>query len=375
MSGSLDKITLDTPGITINGKDLKQILAEKEAKQREVDAENSRREEIGIKTKITKSIKPRDRFAEDPRRVHRRVRHLSEYEIRKEYGLINKPFPTLGQNVLYLLFHAGGKIGSQAIAKEINRPLPDVSSALSTIYGRLKPDNLIERERIGLSFQYNLTSDARSLGFQTVWEKYWPGSKPRKKREPAPVLQRKGPYAHAELPYELASHNIIHLVALTMGEKFGSREIAQGLGKPPANISSTLKMIVGRLERHGMIKLFGPKSHRRYSLHSDLANVKSDDLIEFITSKKKWWEQDKQTAWKFFFHRGSAAAVHLEESYEIETNFVDLARRMTSLEDAFRAMVREEVLNVPHNEEPVHTSNTGEFNINVNVRFLLGKSS
>ena len=69
----------------------------------------------------------------------------------------NKPFASLTQNVFFVLFQSGDTmIGSRAIADETGRALPDVSSALSNIYKKMKGEDAIYLEKLGLAFQYKI---------------------------------------------------------------------------------------------------------------------------------------------------------------------------------------------------------------------------
>jgi len=297
------KIGKDDAGITVEGEDYKDFLAGKEKKEKEEEAETERKKEIGTKTKHKKKFRPRERFEDDPARVSKRVRHLSPFEIRKEYGVKEKPFPTLNQNVLFTLFKAGDAlINSRAISVEIGKPLADTSSALSHIWNKLKDTGMIYRKRVGLAYQYCMTNDALELGFEALFRKFWKTT-PIKTREIIPPGERTGPYAQGDLPYKRTSKNVIELIARSMGEEFIAREIAEGVGKPPANISSTLQMVIRRLEPHGMISLMGSRATRTYKLHPALAQCKGEDLIEFIQSPKKHWDRRRDLAWAYWDKR------------------------------------------------------------------------
>jgi hypothetical protein len=200
------KIGKDDPGITIEGEDYKDVLARKEKRAKEEEAEVERKKEIGTKTKHKKKLKPRERYEADSRRVSKRVHRLSDFEIRKEYGVMAKPFKTLTQNVLYVLFNAGeSRMNSRAIADELEKQLPDVSSVLSGIWKKLKGDEIIERHKVGLAYHYCMTEKGLQMGFGPVFEQYFPGpgGVPKEKRqpkqvEPAPVEdpKLKGAYKH-----------------------------------------------------------------------------------------------------------------------------------------------------------------------------------
>lgn len=192
MPGRMVKIGKDDPGITIEGEDYKDVLARKEKQQKEDEAEQERKREIGTKTKHKKKLKPRERYEDDSRRVSKRVHRLSDFEIRKEYGIMSKPMKTLTQNVLYVLFNAGDvSMNSRAIADELARSLPDVSSVLSGIWKKLKDTGLITREKKGLAYHYLLGQGAHDHGLGWVLKHYFPPQgghrKPVEPVEPAPA--------------------------------------------------------------------------------------------------------------------------------------------------------------------------------------------
>lgn len=188
MPGRMEKIREGDPAITKNGVPIEEHIEEEERNE----LEKTRKEELVIKQKHKKKLRPRERYEDDPRRVSKRVHHLSDFEIRKEYGIMARPFKTLTQNVLYVLFNAGEtKINSRAIADELNKQLPDVSSVLSGIWKKLKGDELIHREKVGLAYHYQITGKGLEMGFGPVFKKYFPGPGgqpgPRKKPEPKAV--------------------------------------------------------------------------------------------------------------------------------------------------------------------------------------------
>ena len=299
----MDKLREGEPSITVDGEPLADHLEREEGKEKTDHTEEARKEEIVTKSKHKKKIRPRERFEDDPARVSRRVRHLSPFEIRKEYGVKDKPFPTLNQNVLFVLFNAGDAlINSKAISDEIGKPLADVSSALSHIWNKLKNEGMIYRKRVGLAYQYCMTNDALAFGFDPFFRKYW-DVKPKVRGDSTAPGERTGPYAEIELPYKRTSKNVLHLMAQTHAEIFTARELAEGVGKPPANISSTLQLALKRLLPHNMISLFGTRARRTYQLHQALAGMKGEDLIEYVQSHKKHWDQGHDVAWAYWDFR------------------------------------------------------------------------
>lgn len=185
MPARSEKIRESDPGITVGGKPLDNHLEKEERNE----LEESQRQEVGAKAKSKKKIRPKAKFEDDPARVSKRVRRLSDWEIRKEYGVKEKPFSSLTKNVMYCIFNAGDTlINSRAISDELGRPLPDVSSSLSNIYKKLKGDGMIYRKKTGLAYNYCLTNEGLAFGFEELYQKYFPGPggvRKKPKEEPA----------------------------------------------------------------------------------------------------------------------------------------------------------------------------------------------
>lgn len=184
MPARMEKIKDSDPSITVGGKPLDNHLEKEERNE----LEESRRQEVGAKTKTKKKIRPKEKFEDDPRKVSKRVRRFSDWEIRKEYGVKAKPFSSLTKNVMYSIFNAGDTlINSRDVSKMLERPLPDVSSCLSMIYKKLKGDGMIYRKKTGLAFQYCMTNEGLALGFEELFQKYFPGpggARKKAKKEP-----------------------------------------------------------------------------------------------------------------------------------------------------------------------------------------------
>lgn len=399
----MDKLREGTPAITVGGEALEDHLEREEGKEKADETEESRKQEIVTKSKHKKKIRPRERFEDDPARVSKRVRRLSDFEIRREYGVKEKPFPTLNQNVLFVLFKSGATlINSKAISDEIGKALADTSSALSHIWKKLKDTDYIHRERKGLAYQYCITDQGLDLGFEALYRKYWKTT-PVKVKEIITTGERTGPYQYGRLRFKRTSKNVIDLISRSMGEEFLAREIAAGVGKPPANISSTLQMVIKRLEPHGMIDLIGGRSSRSYKLHPGLRDVSGDDLIEFIQSHKKYYERTREKAWKFFNDRlpkdpepaipplpdpAEKTFVTAAQVTELVAPILQriIAVEQDGLEDIVEQLrvdivdwkgemfdkvrfVKEEMIDKVKQAFPHEPS--GKFDLNINVRFLL----
>ncbi len=400
MQGRSEKIKDTDARITVGGVPLEDVVEEEERKERDQDVGDTRRQEIGTKVRHKKQFRPRERYGADPRRVKGRVRRLSEFEIRKEYGVKAKPFASLTQNVFFVLFQAGDTmIGSRAIADETGRALPDVSSALSNIFKKMKGDDAIYREKLGLAFQYKIPLEHRQTGFDTLYQKYFPGPGTR---SAAPVIvDREGKWGDVDLPFKTASHNVIHLMCESKGKSFRTRELAEGVGKPVANISSAMQSIIKRLEPHGMIELTGSLSQRSYNLHEGLKDANSKHMVEFIFGHKRHWEKSKDEAWKFWTDKLMGARIEtpisepepivepeaivptgLEQAiYKLTDKFNEIESRIIRIEDdgveqldKFNKLASAAASAVERLKDPT-TAQTASNEFTVNLRFLFGRAS
>lgn len=180
MPGRKEIIKETDPALTKDGRPIEEHLEQEERN----DLDETRRQEIGIKARTKKHFRPRERFEDDPTKVSKRVRRLSDWEIRKVYGVKMKPHKTLTQDVLYLLFNTGDTaIDSNAVAKELERKLPDVSSVLSTIWKKLKDTGLLNREKIGMAYHYKMAPAGIEMGLDSMIQKYFPGPGGSKRKQ------------------------------------------------------------------------------------------------------------------------------------------------------------------------------------------------
>lgn len=412
MPGMGEKIKDGDPGITVDGVPLDNIVAEEERRERQNDLDGTRKEEIGTKAKHKKKFRPRERFGDDPRKVKRRCRRLSEYEIRKEYGLKEKPFSSLTKNVMYVLFHAGDqKVGSRGISDEIGKPLPDVSSALSNIFNKLKHDNHITRERLGLAYQYSLTPVALEKGFDTLYRIYFPGQGAVSRKAPT---ERTGLYAEIQLPYKMASRNAIHILCQDPGKPIKTLEISDGLGKPVQNLSSTLKKIYDRMSGVGLLKKVGPVNRRSYVVDPLAAIGGSQPLIDFLLDHHDHWKKGPEYAKAYFKAlvetpleeeplkgAGPQGVTVPEPSTDADESLVereeeptpppavveeepviapvvdagDMAYLQGKVDELAQGLSRLVELSKVKDPDPVsvESKGAGDFNININVRFLVGR--
>lgn len=84
-------------------------------------------------------------------KVTRRVRYLTDEEIRREKGIMAKPFKTQAENLIYVLT-SKAPLTSAEVAKELGMKLENAQGLMSKVTLRL--GDHIKKERKGLQFVY-----------------------------------------------------------------------------------------------------------------------------------------------------------------------------------------------------------------------------
>ena len=127
----------DLEGVFVEGKPLAEYLGVIERDDKSRDIEDIRKQSE-LKRKLTIVYSNEKGGPEDTRKVARRVRHLTDREIRKEYGIMTKPFASKAHNAIWAIWEKGPLTVKQ-IADEIEfKGSPSSASAMiSTIWGRL----------------------------------------------------------------------------------------------------------------------------------------------------------------------------------------------------------------------------------------------
>lgn len=150
-------------GITVNGVPLKEEVKEREI----IDLVREETAPKGATRVITKFNRP-----EQTHRVARRVRHLDPRQIRKEYGIMAKPYASNIENALWVAQNKG-PISVMDIAKELGISINSISGPFSSVYKALGP-NLIVRERThpqhkNSAFLYTVTQE---MSVEALYEKF-----------------------------------------------------------------------------------------------------------------------------------------------------------------------------------------------------------
>lgn len=123
-------------GVFVDGKPLTKFLedAERDDKSREIE---EIRKKDSQKEKLT-VVYSDERAEVDTRKVSKRVRRFTDREIRKEYGIMQKPFNTTAENAIWIIMEKGPlsvkDIGNELKWEGKNNTL---SAMIATIWQRL----------------------------------------------------------------------------------------------------------------------------------------------------------------------------------------------------------------------------------------------
>lgn len=143
---------IDLTGIFREGIALTVEQLKDEERHSEIVAEV--RKEIHGKSVIRRRYSGKDKPKEETKRVHRRVRYLTDNEIRKEYGIMAHPYKTVVENILHLISMMG-PITVLGIEEALGKNKNHLSGTVSGMYRRFGPEGagLIAR-KMGANQKY-----------------------------------------------------------------------------------------------------------------------------------------------------------------------------------------------------------------------------
>lgn len=138
-------------GITVNGKPLKTVLDDQVAG----DIAKLRSRIINKMEHNRHHRSTRLKYAEQTRRVSKRVVHLTDRQIRKEYGPMSKPHQTEIESILEIILQQG-PITATEIAKILCKKTTSISGTMSRINKALGSTGLgwISRKPFDKTFEY-----------------------------------------------------------------------------------------------------------------------------------------------------------------------------------------------------------------------------
>lgn len=186
MKVAVEKIKENEHGVTVEGEPLEDHLAEKEEKTKGDEIREERGKDEAEKQRMRrKGIKARYDKRPLKRKVTKRVRRLTDREIREEYGLMEKPHKHKMENILWMIVNEGPVVPAEIGAK-LGVAIGDVSGALSRLMKRLGQD-LIERDETVKPFVYKARqSFSPEAGYRMFLERDDSGKKKgRTKRKQA----------------------------------------------------------------------------------------------------------------------------------------------------------------------------------------------
>ena len=140
-------------GITVNGIPLSVETADDLDTEKTNEIEIERRETIkAIPPKKHKSLKNNKTKSH----VQGHIKHLTDNQIRKEYGLMERPFNTNTENILWAMMNVTTPSTPKEIAEIAGYEGSDgsLSSIISSIYYALYPGGFVTREIYGKSKKY-----------------------------------------------------------------------------------------------------------------------------------------------------------------------------------------------------------------------------
>jgi len=158
----------DFKGITVDGKSLTSLLAD------ELDEEKSREvaEIRQAQIKIPRGKhKPHARYNYKERSS--RTKRLTDNQIRKEYGLMQKPYDNPSCNIIWTILNSDKPLSPKDIAEaiEFDKPMSTFSALMSTMYSALEPLNVIARKPFKTTFQYFKHVGApENLDAEKLWD-------------------------------------------------------------------------------------------------------------------------------------------------------------------------------------------------------------
>ena len=164
-------------GVFVEGKPLEQFVEDQERDDKAREVEEVR------KTAEKKPHKNRGSYAdertvESTKKVSKRVRYFTEREIRKEYGLMQKPFPTHAENAIWAILEKG-PLKIKEIGREINWEGKDnsLSAMVAGVWARLGETHehaagILTRYHHGGAFVYKRSEKGVDISVEAAIDKY-----------------------------------------------------------------------------------------------------------------------------------------------------------------------------------------------------------
>ncbi len=233
----MDDQAIDLSNITVNDQSASAYVEGK----RVADLQRDRAVTIRETRKNIYHYVPKSK-PDDPAymgKVTKRVRYLTDEEIRREKGIMAKPFKTHAENLLYVLTSKAPLTTAEA-AKELGMSLPNMQGLMSKVTLRLGEH--IKRERKGLQFVY-MPADP-SLTHQQLYTEYL-NSSPAKLAKAESIAKAEEDLVNLpELPAEIEAAAEVPAIPSTAASA-APREIqSNGAAIPSISITGNIQIHV-----------------------------------------------------------------------------------------------------------------------------------
>jgi hypothetical protein len=155
--------------ITFKGQPLSDAVEAMESREKGAEIARERKADMKQRDKLM-YYKPKNRMEEETRRVSRRVIHLSDEQIRKDYGLAMKPYKTVAENIIATI-RKGGPITAKNINHVLGLIPRQTSSTISYIYQALSPNYMVRR-LLGKEYEYKFIKEISVEIAHKLYKKY-----------------------------------------------------------------------------------------------------------------------------------------------------------------------------------------------------------
>lgn len=138
----------------------------------------------------------KEKYQPETKRVSKRVKYLSDNQIRKEYGIMQKPFEKTGENIIWVMQNKG-PVTTTEIAQELGVSYGKISGVVSELYAFFSKTGDIVRETRGTrGYEYLFGS---KYSPQVAWEMYLDSRRRKKKTVTPSVTETEAPKQGAYL--------------------------------------------------------------------------------------------------------------------------------------------------------------------------------
>jgi hypothetical protein len=159
----------DLSNISVNGICVEEWLNETENKLKHVEIEKIQK----IESNKHYPYKPPLHKQQSKSGPFKRATKLTDQQIRKEYGIMKKPFNNLNENIVWVIVNHG-PISTEEILTKLGRTdRNSVSAAVSYVWSKLGINqDVLYREKKGRAYFYNVAIPYAGISDETIVEMY-----------------------------------------------------------------------------------------------------------------------------------------------------------------------------------------------------------